>query len=150
MGESKKRKRRGSQKGKEEKQTIPSPSAKRTKLKESSTFLEKVLHNQNTTFYLINLCFFFLGLMRIVCLSQMRARLSGGHFRMINEKLYTCTYVLWFLQFQCFCEPWNLDYLLSVGCYVVSCLFSGKEALDYFQEEPSLFNMVRAVLIYIL
>lgn len=24
----------------------------------------------------------------------MRARLSGGHFRMINEKLYTCTYVI--------------------------------------------------------
>jgi len=22
---------------------------------------------------------------------QMRARLLGGHFRMINEKLYTCT-----------------------------------------------------------
>ncbi|KAK7364988.1 hypothetical protein VNO80_13738 [Phaseolus coccineus] len=82
MGESKKRKRRGSQKGKEEKQTIPSPSAKRTKFKESSTFLEK-----------------------------MRARLSGGHFRMINEKLYTCT---------------------------------GKEALDYFQEEPALFNMYHA------
>ena len=26
-------------------------------------------------------------------LDKMRARLSGGHFRMINEKLYTCTYV---------------------------------------------------------
>lgn len=41
-------------------------------------------------------------------LEKMRARLSGGHFRMINEKLYTCT---------------------------------GKEALDYFQEDPSLFNL---------
>ncbi|XP_014522880.1 ribosomal RNA-processing protein 8-like isoform X2 [Vigna radiata var. radiata] len=79
MGESKKRKRRGGKKGEEEQQAIPSPSAKRTKLKEPSTFLEK-----------------------------MRARLSGGHFRMINEKLYTCT---------------------------------GKEALDYFKEEPSLFDM---------
>lgn len=26
-------------------------------------------------------------------LDKMRARLSGGHFRMINEKLYTCTYI---------------------------------------------------------
>ncbi|CAJ1946821.1 unnamed protein product [Sphenostylis stenocarpa] len=82
MGESKKRKRCRNKKGKEEQQIIPSTSAKRTKLKEPSTFLEK-----------------------------MRARLSGGHFRMINEKLYTCT---------------------------------GKEALDYFQEEPSLFNMYHA------
>ncbi|XP_019417458.1 PREDICTED: ribosomal RNA-processing protein 8 isoform X2 [Lupinus angustifolius] len=44
-------------------------------------------------------------------LDKMRARLSGGHFRMINEKLYTCT---------------------------------GKEALDYFQEDPSLFDMYHA------
>ncbi|KAJ6949472.1 ribosomal RNA-processing protein 8 [Populus alba x Populus x berolinensis] len=41
-------------------------------------------------------------------LDKMRARLSGGHFRMINEKLYTCT---------------------------------GDEALDYFKEDPSLFDM---------
>ncbi|WVZ13996.1 hypothetical protein V8G54_011562 [Vigna mungo] len=90
MGESKKRKRRGGKKGEEEQQAIPSPSVKRTKLKEPSTFLEK-----------------------------MRARLSGGHFRMINEKLYTCTYVV-----------------LSVRL--------GKEALDYFKEEPSLFDMYHA------
>nr|AFK47335.1 unknown [Lotus japonicus] len=44
-------------------------------------------------------------------LEKMRARLSGGHFRMLNEKLYTCT---------------------------------GKEALDYFQEDPSLFNLYHA------
>ncbi|MED6175412.1 hypothetical protein PIB30_078134 [Stylosanthes scabra] len=44
-------------------------------------------------------------------LDKMRARLSGGHFRMINEKLYTCT---------------------------------GKEALNYFQEEPSLFDLYHA------
>ncbi|XP_039157557.1 ribosomal RNA-processing protein 8 [Eucalyptus grandis] len=43
-------------------------------------------------------------------LEKMKARLSGGHFRMINEKLYTCT---------------------------------GEEALDYFKEDPSLFNVVR-------
>ncbi|RDX76736.1 Ribosomal RNA-processing protein 8, partial [Mucuna pruriens] len=43
--------------------------------------------------------------------SAKRTKLSGGHFRMINEKLYTCT---------------------------------GKEALDYFQEEPSLFNLYHA------
>ncbi|XP_057492192.1 ribosomal RNA-processing protein 8-like isoform X1 [Actinidia eriantha] len=41
-------------------------------------------------------------------LDKMRARLSGGHFRMINEKLYTCT---------------------------------GSEALNYFKEDPTLFNM---------
>ncbi|GAV78708.1 Methyltransf_8 domain-containing protein [Cephalotus follicularis] len=41
-------------------------------------------------------------------LDKMKARLSGGHFRMINEKLYTCT---------------------------------GNEALNYFQEDPALFDM---------
>ncbi|KAD6119355.1 hypothetical protein R6Q59_025396 [Mikania micrantha] len=40
-------------------------------------------------------------------LEKMKAKLSGGHFRMINEKLYTC---------------------------------SGDEALNYFKEDPSLFN----------
>lgn len=61
-------------------QRITSPSTiKRTKSNESSSLLEK-----------------------------MRARLSGGHFRMINEKLYTCT---------------------------------GKEALHYFREDSSLFNL---------
>ncbi|CAJ2669617.1 unnamed protein product [Trifolium pratense] len=44
-------------------------------------------------------------------LQKMRARLSGGHFRMINEKLYTCT---------------------------------GKEALNYFREDSSLFNLYHA------
>ncbi|KAL2505227.1 Ribosomal RNA-processing protein 8 [Abeliophyllum distichum] len=44
-------------------------------------------------------------------LDKMRARLSGGHFRMINEKLYTCT---------------------------------GDEALDYFKEDPALFNVYHA------
>ncbi|XP_057492193.1 ribosomal RNA-processing protein 8-like isoform X2 [Actinidia eriantha] len=44
-------------------------------------------------------------------LDKMRARLSGGHFRMINEKLYTCT---------------------------------GSEALNYFKEDPTLFNMDRS------
>ncbi|CAI9111466.1 OLC1v1011691C1 [Oldenlandia corymbosa var. corymbosa] len=38
----------------------------------------------------------------------MRARLSGGHFRMINEKLYTC---------------------------------SGEEALNYFKDDPALFDV---------
>ncbi|KAL2904571.1 Ribosomal RNA-processing protein 8 [Bienertia sinuspersici] len=41
-------------------------------------------------------------------LDKMKARLSGGHFRMLNEKLYTCT---------------------------------GNEALNFFKEDPSLFNM---------
>lgn len=63
---------------KEQKITSTS-TTKRTKSDESSSFLEK-----------------------------MRARLSGGHFRMINEKLYTCT---------------------------------GKEALNYFREDSSLFNL---------
>ncbi|XP_015879023.3 ribosomal RNA-processing protein 8 [Ziziphus jujuba] len=44
-------------------------------------------------------------------LDKMRARLSGGHFRMLNEKLYTC---------------------------------SGKEALDYFKEDPALFDVYHA------
>ncbi|XP_050221044.1 ribosomal RNA-processing protein 8 [Mercurialis annua] len=44
-------------------------------------------------------------------LEKMRARLSGGHFRMLNEKLYTCT---------------------------------GEEALNYFEQDPSLFNMYHA------
>ncbi|XP_054788440.1 ribosomal RNA-processing protein 8 isoform X2 [Prosopis cineraria] len=44
-------------------------------------------------------------------LDKMRERLSGGHFRMINEKLYTCT---------------------------------GKEALKYFREDPSLFELYHA------
>ncbi|KAJ3675289.1 hypothetical protein LUZ60_004331 [Juncus effusus] len=41
-------------------------------------------------------------------LDKMRARLSGGHFRMLNEKLYTC---------------------------------SGKEAFNYFNDDPDLFNV---------
>ncbi|KNA16042.1 hypothetical protein SOVF_092780 [Spinacia oleracea] len=41
-------------------------------------------------------------------LDKMKARLSGGHFRMLNEKLYTCT---------------------------------GNEALKFFKEDPSLFNV---------
>ncbi|KAL3526377.1 hypothetical protein ACH5RR_011033 [Cinchona calisaya] len=44
-------------------------------------------------------------------LDKMKARLSGGHFRMINEKLYTCT---------------------------------GEEALNYFREDPTLFNVYHA------
>ncbi|KAK0589197.1 hypothetical protein LWI29_010983 [Acer saccharum] len=44
-------------------------------------------------------------------LDKMRARLSGGHFRMLNEKLYTCT---------------------------------GKEALNYFGEDPALFDTYHA------
>ncbi|PQQ13204.1 ribosomal RNA-processing protein 8 [Prunus yedoensis var. nudiflora] len=40
-------------------------------------------------------------------LAKMKAKLSGGHFRMINEKLYTCT---------------------------------GKEALEYFNDDPTLFD----------
>ncbi|EYU34744.1 hypothetical protein ABFS82_11G131300 [Erythranthe guttata] len=41
-------------------------------------------------------------------MDKMKARLSGGHFRMLNEKLYTC---------------------------------SGDEALKYFNENPSLFDL---------
>ncbi|XP_010528216.1 PREDICTED: ribosomal RNA-processing protein 8 [Tarenaya hassleriana] len=41
-------------------------------------------------------------------LDMLRARLAGGHFRMLNEKLYTCT---------------------------------GKEALEYFKEDPQMFDM---------
>ncbi|KAI3463042.1 hypothetical protein Pfo_019705 [Paulownia fortunei] len=45
---------------------------------------------------------------RLSFLDKMKARLSGGYFRMINEKLYTC---------------------------------SGDEAMKYFKEDPSLFNV---------
>ncbi|KAE8021463.1 hypothetical protein FH972_007349 [Carpinus fangiana] len=68
----------------EEEESSDCAFAKRTKsqgLSKSSTFLEK-----------------------------MKARLSGGHFRMLNEKLYTCT---------------------------------GKEALEYFKEDPELFNVAK-------
>ncbi|EOA17137.1 hypothetical protein CARUB_v10005401mg [Capsella rubella] len=41
-------------------------------------------------------------------LDTLRERLSGGQFRMLNEKLYTC---------------------------------SGQEALDYFKEDPEMFDM---------
>ncbi|RCV07094.1 hypothetical protein SEVIR_1G220400v4 [Setaria viridis] len=41
-------------------------------------------------------------------LDKMRARLYGGHFRMLNETLYTC---------------------------------SGQDAFDYFQKDPSLFDV---------
>ncbi|KFK33100.1 hypothetical protein AALP_AA6G331200 [Arabis alpina] len=41
-------------------------------------------------------------------LDALREKLSGGQFRMLNEKLYTC---------------------------------SGKEALDYFKEDPDMFDM---------
>ncbi|CAO2829911.1 unnamed protein product [Amaranthus hypochondriacus] len=44
-------------------------------------------------------------------LEKMKARLSGGHFRMLNEKLYTCT---------------------------------GKDALKFFKQDSSLFNMYHA------
>ncbi|KAK4346259.1 hypothetical protein RND71_032598 [Anisodus tanguticus] len=44
-------------------------------------------------------------------LDKMKARLSGGHFRMLNEKLYTC---------------------------------SGEDALNYFKENPELFNVYHA------
>ncbi|KAH9624813.1 hypothetical protein KSS87_018129 [Heliosperma pusillum] len=44
-------------------------------------------------------------------LEKMKARLSGGHFRMLNEKLYTCT---------------------------------GNEALNYFKDDPSLFDKYHA------
>ncbi|XP_021911948.1 ribosomal RNA-processing protein 8 [Carica papaya] len=44
-------------------------------------------------------------------LDMLRARLAGGHFRMLNEKLYTC---------------------------------SGKDALEYFKEDPELFDMYHA------
>lgn len=64
------------------KSTVPAKRSKSQKLSGSSSFLDK-----------------------------MRARLAGGHFRMINEKLYTCT---------------------------------GKEALEYFNDDTTLFNVYHA------
>lgn len=59
MGESKKRKRhRNKHGGKEEQPTLPSPSAKRTKLKEPSSFLEKACHTQKHN--LLFIIFYFI------------------------------------------------------------------------------------------
>ncbi|KAE8021458.1 hypothetical protein FH972_007344 [Carpinus fangiana] len=79
----------------EEEESSDCAFAKRTKsqgLSKSSTFLEK-----------------------------MKARLSGGHFRMLDEKLYTSTSSILFLFFIC-----------------------GKESLEYFKEDPELFNVYHA------
>nr|CAD1836394.1 unnamed protein product [Ananas comosus var. bracteatus] len=60
-------------------------------------------------------------------LDKMRARLSGGHFRMINEKLYTCRF------------PKDGKGRSLVSSPIVdSC---GEEAFDYFKNDPELFNV---------
>lgn len=54
-------------------------------------------------------------------LDKMRARLSGGHFRMINEKLYTCTYIFIsdhpYLNFNSIIEEENRELILFVVKY---------------------------------
>jgi uncharacterized membrane protein YcjF (UPF0283 family) len=106
---------------KEEEESAACAFAKRPKsqgLSKSSTFLEKVrillslllrIHRktlvlcQKNIFLIFNYYqYIYIYFMIVIDLNhfivviilnnwQMRARLSGGHFRMINEKLYTCT-----------------------------------------------------------
>lgn len=80
--------------------------------------------------YLLNFILFYF-ILRFdengVCLSQMRARLSGGHFRMINEKLYTCTYaaLCFFLFASCTLNSFralNLDHFLLFNRYCFNAL----------------------------
>ncbi|KAL9229311.1 hypothetical protein vseg_004794 [Gypsophila vaccaria] len=83
--QSKKRKRRGRRGGTSRKKSSP------TKHPSSSSFDNPIKPPSKPSNFL----------------DKMKARLSGGHFRMLNEKLYTCT---------------------------------GNEALNYFKENPSLFE----------
>lgn len=64
----------------------------------SSSFLDKVrLLLENYHHFLNSCCWGKFEDCNYNCIHccwvmvQMRARLSGGHFRMLNEKLYTCT-----------------------------------------------------------
>ena len=61
MGESKKRKRhRNKRGGKEEQPVLPSPCAKRTKLKEPSSFLQKARIPKNPTIHIFIKFYFIL------------------------------------------------------------------------------------------
>lgn len=79
----------------------------------------------------------------LVEFTQMKARLSGGHFRMLNEKLYTCSYVYLLrklLQFFRWIICSNIDAIA-----LLFLLSRGDEALNYFKENPELFNVVRII-----
>ena len=81
-------------------------------------------------------------------LDKMRARLSGGHFRMINEKLYTCRFFFFVnsLTITMLIYFWViLVSLIFVLCVCVVFILSGKDALDYFKEDPALFDVVSFV-----
>ncbi|KAF8399783.1 hypothetical protein HHK36_015653 [Tetracentron sinense] len=107
------------QEEKEEESVAPLLKSKRRKsdgLSNSNTFLDKVSLSLSLSFLrFISLLVRTRNYFRLRNPShmnvQMRARLSGGHFRMINERLYTC---------------------------------SGHEALDFFKEDPQLFNVYHA------
>ncbi|XP_074274963.1 ribosomal RNA-processing protein 8 [Silene latifolia] len=89
-GQTKKRKRRGGQR----KQNKPNNNNNDKQFTSSSSSSKPSKSSKPSSF-----------------LDKMKARLSGGHFRMLNEKLYTCT---------------------------------GNEALNYFKENPSLFDKYHA------
>ena len=55
-------------------------------LEKVSTFLVLVYILKRNSTFLINIYIYI-----YIDDMQMKARLSGGHFRMLNEKLYTCT-----------------------------------------------------------
>ncbi|MBA0571923.1 hypothetical protein Golob_002292 [Gossypium lobatum] len=104
MKEEQSRKRR---RGKHKKPQKTQPSL----LPKHSTKLHKKTHQQKNPSHQSSSSSSSSSLKSSSFLDKMKARLAGGHFRMINEKLYTCT---------------------------------GKEALDYFKEDPELFDMYHA------
>lgn len=109
----KRAKRRGTDKNKDSTYNLPdatelssqdivvsssSDGKKTQRVSGSSSFLDKVRLLLENYHRFLNSCFW--GKFKdcnyncIHCcwvMMQMRARLSGGHFRMLNEKLYTCT-----------------------------------------------------------
>lgn len=59
-----------------------------------SNFLDKVSFSPFTyTLHFCSITIIGIAVVKLAFLLQMKMRLSGGHFRMINEKLYTCSYV---------------------------------------------------------
>ncbi|KAL8167139.1 hypothetical protein V2J09_008638 [Rumex salicifolius] len=90
-GESRKRKRRGSRRKNHTLAVCNSSSVAETQSREQGEAKRTQAPAKPSTF-----------------LEKMKAKVAGGHFRMINEKLYTC---------------------------------AGSEALEYFSEDPVLFDM---------
>lgn len=115
--------------------------------KSTSSFLDKVrAQNSNNLLKVmkLDLLCWFTYIILIFLIGQMKARLSGGYFRMINEKLYTCRYYLvpfrYPFQYDTFLLKWNS--LQKCDSFWVH---SGDDALKYFKEDPSLFNVVSSL-----